>query len=56
MSDNIAFVSVIGVILFMAGLVGVSSHYADIKKAEAGLQECYVSNHQNPVWMRDCPK
>lgn len=54
MNDNIVF-SMLLISLALFGSVAIGfSNYSDIKKAEAGLQECYVTGHQNPVWMKEC--
>ena len=43
--------------IFLCFTVGViHSEIKEIEMAKAGLQQCYVNNHQDPIWMKECPK
>ena len=56
MSDNTSITIVIGLIVLSGMFMMSASEYADTKKAQAGLQQCYVPEHNNPIWMKECPK
>lgn len=55
MSDLYVVAIILGI--FLCSTVGLMhSENKDIEMAKAGLQQCYVSNHSAPIWMKECPK
>ena len=54
MNDNFLFIVLfVSLSIFFSVVVGMSK-YSDIKKAESGLQECYIRGHANPIWVKEC--